>query len=388
MIKFNCDYLQSVSKEHGLSQSDFQKFSAEIPKYLQQLKSRGQGFYEVLDDQENIQKIIKFASAVQGKYRDVVVLGIGGSALGTICLQQALGDLFGERIGLWPRLTVLDNIDPVLLHEFEKSADLGQTLFVVITKSGGTPETLAQYLYFKKRIEHLKLNWLEHFVFVTGPQNGLLRKIAGENPKLPVFDVPENVGGRFSVLTSVGLLPAALIGIDIEKLIKGAQRMRVKMFSEDFAENISFQLAVIQYLLYQKGKNITVMFPYAQKLWKFADWYRQLLAESIGKEVDRAGKKVNVGITPVVSLGATDQHSQNQLYNEGPNDKFYIFLNVQNPTADLAIPDPKDFGSELAYLKGVTFQKLLSTEMVGTIKALMTKDRPIIQVSQGHGRLL
>lgn len=381
MFKFNFEYLTQIAAAHGLSGAELAQFNNDLPKYLDLIKSRGQGFYEILDDAETLEKVKNFALAVKGKYRDIIVLGIGGSALGASCLQQALGNMFGERTGQLPRLTVLDNIDPVLLDELEKSVDLSSSLFLVITKSGGTPETLAQYLYFKNKVELAKLNWLEHFVFVTDPTKGLLRKIATENPELPVFEVPENVGGRFSVLTTVGLLPAALMGIDIGRLIKVAKDMRDNFLLVDAQRNLAFQLAVIQYLLYQKGKVMTVMFPYAQKLSRLADWYRQLLAESIGKAVDRAGKQVNIGITPVVAMGATDQHSQNQLYNEGPNDKFYIFLEVLNPAVDLTIPNAKNLGEELAYLDGVTFQKLLLTEMEGTIQALLKQDRPMLRIS-------
>lgn len=359
-------------------------YENEISKYLDLVKSRGQGFYEVVDDAETLGKVKNFALSVKAKYRDIIVLGIGGSALGASCLQQALGNLFGERTGQLPRLTVLDNIDPVLLAELENSVDLSSSLFLVITKSGGTPETLAQYLYFKNKVDLAKLNWLEHFVFVTDPTKGLLRKIATENPDLPVFEVPENVGGRFSVLTTVGLLPAALMGIDIDRLIKGARTMRDNFLMADAQQNLAFQLAVIQYLLYRKGKIMTVMFPYAQKLLRLADWYRQLLAESIGKAVDRAGKRVNIGITPVVAMGATDQHSQNQLYNEGPNDKFYVFLEVVNPAVDLTIPDAQKLGPEWGYLEGVTFQKLLLTEMEGTVQALLKQDRPMARISLGN----
>ncbi len=380
MIEFDFEALQKVDPAHGFLKSEAKRYAQELPGVLDLVKSRGQGFYETLDDQQVIDSIKNYAIGVQGKYRDVVILGIGGSALGAICLHQTLGDLFGERVGDWPRLTVLDNIDPVLIFEFEKNVDLSSTLFLVITKSGETPETLAQYLYFRNRIDSWKLNWLEHFVFVTGPGKGLLRQVAAKNPNLPIFDIPENVGGRFSVLTVVGLLPAALIGIDIEKLIKGAKTQREYFLTTDFKKNMAFQLAIVQHSLYQRGKNITVMFPYAQKLLKLADWYRQLLAESIGKENDRAGQKVNVGITPVISLGVTDQHSQNQLYQEGPNDKFYIFMNVANPSADLNIPNPQTFGNGLEYLQGVTFGKLLKTEMEGTIDALLTKDRPIVRI--------
>ncbi len=395
MVKFDFTLLGKIPSAQGISESELKKYEKATGNYVAALQSRDQDFLKVLDDQDTLNSIRNFVFKTKDRYRDVVVLGIGGSALGAICLRNALGPLFEKTSFGTVRLTVLDNIDPVLLAEFEQSVDLKHTLFLVITKSGGTPETLAQFLYFKSKIEAKKLDWLRHFVFVTDPHRGLLRKLAVSNPTLPVFDVPEKVGGRFSILTSVGLLPAVLAGIDIEKLLAGARKAAKQAQSPDWRKNDAFRLAVVQYLLYKKGKNITVFFSYAQKLWKLADWYRQLLAESIGKEFDRKGNRVNVGITPVSALGATDQHSQNQLYNEGPDDKFYLFLEVVKPAVDLKIPFDREWQpKEISYLKNISFNRLLLTEMEGTMVALLKKNRPLAKISlerldaENLGRLL
>lgn len=363
--------------QNSLSLSKTQTYADKIDDYLDKIKKRGQGFYDVIDDKEVIESILKYYDSVRWRFQTIVILGIGGSALGTICLNSALGGVYSPAKGK-PRLYVLDNIDPVLLSEFEHKVEFKKTLFIVVTKSGGTPETMAQFLYFKKKIEEAKLHLEEHFVFITDPKKGLLRKLANENPKIQTFDVPENVGGRFSVLTAVGLLPAALLGYDILKLLDGARKGRDKFMNEKWTENSAFQLAVTQFLLYQQGINMTVTFPYAQKLIRLSDWYRQLLAESIGKAVNDKGEKVNVGITPIHALGVTDQHSQNQLYNEGPNDKFFIFMNVKKPAVDLEIPFDEAFQEELGYLKGVSFNKLLQTEMQGTMSALLQAGKPCV----------
>ncbi len=378
MIKFDYSKLLEVSSKHGLSKSELKPFHNKIKALKQKIVERKLGFHEIVDDQKTLQKVLDFAKQVKGKYENIVVLGIGGSALGMICLQQSLSHLF---LPNKPRLFVLDNIDPVLIQEFEETANLKKTLFLVITKSGGTPETLAQYLYFKKKIEGLKLSWEKHFVFVTDPEKGLLRKLANENKKITTFEIPQNVGGRFSVLTPVGLLPAALIGLDVAALLKGAKAMKKKFWSENFEENFAFQLAVIQYLLYQKKKFISVNYAYSQKLIRLSNWYIQLLGESIGKAVNNKGKKINVGITPMHATGATDQHSQNQLFNEGPNDKLFIFLDEAKSPVDQKIPDEPFFREELGYLKGVTMAKLFKTEMQGTIDALAANDRPIVKIT-------
>lgn len=192
------------------------------------------------------------------------------------------------------------------------------------------------------------------------------------------------------MLTAVGLLPAKLIGLNVEELLKGAREMRDAFQSESASENLPFQLATIQYLLSKKGKNINVLTPYAQKLIRLADWYRQLLAESIGKKLNNDGEEVFTGITPINALGATDQHSQSQLYNEGPNDKLHIFLKANNMGGDVAIPMLYPDEESLQYLKDVTFAKLIHTEMQGTIEALTQNDRPniTIEIEQVNERAL
>lgn len=372
MVKCKTENLSRISDEHGLSEGEIEKESALIATYLKQIEDREQGFYKVIDDTALIEKINSFALSTEGKYDHIVVLGIGGSALGAICLQKSLTHLFSQ-----PRLRVLDNIDPVMMTELEDVLQLKRTLFVVVTKSGGTPETLSQYMYFRNLCNNANLDAREHFIFVTDPEKGFLRKIANEEGII-AFDVPPNVGGRFSVLTAVGLLPAKLAGIQLEEILEGAKEMRDAFLSENPAENLPFKLATIQYLLYKKGKSINVLTPYAQKLIRFADWYRQLLAESIGKKLDNIGDEVNVGITPVNALGATDQHSQSQLYNEGPNDKLHIFIKINNMGAELPIPMLYPDEERIQYLKDVSFNRLIHTEMQGTVESLTKNDRPNI----------
>lgn len=381
MITIHTENLSKISPKHGLSPQELENAASLIPGYLEQIHARNQGFYSVIDNKKTVEEIKKFAKNTEdkenmSKFDEIVVLGIGGSALGTICLHQSLKHLFeNERSRLsrkHPRLHVLDNIDPALITEIEDVIDYKKTLFIVVTKSGTTPETLSEYYYYREKLEQEGLKPVEHFVFITDPNQGTLREIArAEN--IPSFDIPENIGGRFSVLTAVGLLPAQLMGINIDKLIAGAQKMRdtcLNKLNTNFEQNLPFQLAAIQYLLSQKGKTINVMFPYSQKLIRFADWYRQLLAESIGKALNNNGKKVNVGITPVNALGVTDQHSQSQLYHEGPNDKLIIFIKVENLGPEIKIPQ-----------LNISFNKLMQTEMEGTISSLTKNDRPNITIT-------
>lgn len=372
MVELKTENLAEIAGDHGLSEGEIEKETALIPTYLEKIHAREQGFYNVIDDRSTVEKVNSFAANAEGKYDHIVVLGIGGSSLGAICLQQSLSHLF-----IRPRLYVLDNIDPVMMTEIQDVIQLERTLFIVITKSGSTPETLSEYMFFRHLCNNEDLDAKEHFVFITDPEKGFLRKVANDEGII-TFDVPPNVGGRFSVLTPVGLLPARLIGIDIEELMEGARSMRDAFLSENATENMPFRLATIQYLLSKKGKNINVMTPYAQKLIRFADWYRQLLAESIGKKYNNEKQIVNTGITPVNALGATDQHSQSQLYNEGPNDKLHIFLKVKNFGVETPVPMLYPDEESMAYLHNVSFNTLIHTEMEGTVQSLTQNDRPNI----------
>lgn len=337
-----------LDKKNSLVDLDGSK----IHEYLDKIEARNQGFYKIVDEEVN--DILEYAKSIEGKYDDIVVLGIGGSALGTICLRQSLMHLHKPI-----KLHVLDNIDPTWMRELDDVVDYNKTLFIVISKSGGTPETLSQYFYFREKCNN--------FVFITG-KSGLLRE-TGEKKDIKMFDIPENVGGRFSVLTAVGLLPAALIGIDIQALLEGAKKMRDNFLNENLDENLPYQIAQMQYLHGEKGRNMTVIMPYSQHLIRFADWYRQLLAESIGKSRD-------IGLTPVNALGVTDQHSQSQLYMDGPDDKFFILVKVEDFGQEVMIPE-----SEVDYLEGVSFNKLMHTEQQGTTEALTHNKKPNITLN-------
>ena len=206
--------------------------------------------------------------------------------------------------------------------------------------------------------------------------------MAGAEPSIRTFSVPENVGGRFSVLTAVGLLPAALLGLDVEALLRGARAMRDRFLSPNFKENLPFQLAAAQYLLTQKGKSQHVFFPYAQHLLRFGEWYCQLVAESLGKTLNEKGEIVHTGITPLTALGITDQHSRLQLYQEGPNDKLFLFVEAETLAPSLEIPLPETAAEHpaVSYLKGVTFDHFIHSALEGTRRSLTENHRPNLTI--------
>jgi len=216
----------------------------------------------------------------------------------------------------------------------------------------------------------------QRIIAVTSKGHGDLAVLA-EREQYQTFHIPENVGGRFSVLSAVGLVPAALVGIDIRKLTRGAARMTHDCWRPDLTGNAALRAALYHYLLCtRKGKSIQVAFPYSNRLWGTAFWFRQLWAESLGKAVNRNGETVHTGQTPVAALGTTDQHSQVQLYIEGPNDKVFTFWAVEKFPESGRIPNTKLNLPAFDYLRGQTLAKLLDAERRATAAAMVEVRRP------------
>jgi len=306
-----------------------------------------------------------------------VVLGIGGSALGPMAVQQAINhphynELPREKRDGFPKLYIADNVDPEKLTYMFDVVDITKSLFNVISKSGSTSETMSQFMIIKELLEQKlgKEEAKKHIVCTTDCKNGNLIKIAKEEG-YKTFIIPSGVGGRFSELTPVGLLPAAFCGVDIDELLAGAAFMDELCKRDDVAQNPGFMYAILNYLGMEQGKNVSVMMPYADSLKFISDWYGQLWAESLGKKLDLDGNVVNVGPTPVKALGVTDQHSQVQLYAEGPFDKMIVFMGVDEYKETLEIP--KIYGDipSLGFLGGVTHNRLIHVEQMATEYALL-----------------
>jgi glucose-6-phosphate isomerase len=321
------------------------------------------------------------AGRLRGEVQDLVVLGIGGSALGTTALKTALCppyyNLLPDKKRPGPRLFVMDNVDPDTFAGLLDLIEGREAAFNVISKSGGTAETMSQFMIvydrLKKSLGDEKLR--DRLILTTDPEKGNLRRIAREQG-LKTLNVPPAVGGRFSVLTPVGLLPAAAIGIDVDRLLAGAGAMAQRCAGADLQDNPAYALgAALHEADTALGRPIQVMMPYADGLADVAAWYGQLWAESLGKRHDRAGREVNVGPTPVAALGATDQHSQLQLYMEGPADKVVMFMFIEK--FGRAMPIPPVFGDVdgLAYLGGRDLGELLRAEGQATRAALTSVGR-------------
>jgi glucose-6-phosphate isomerase len=277
----------------------------------------------------------------------------------------------------------LDNIDPAQLVSFLAWDDgrLDKTIFNVISKGGDTAETLSQFMIVRRMLlEKFGFDgYTERVVVTTDTKEGLLCRIADTDMLRPL-EVPNGVGGRFSVLSAVGLFSAAMCGINIDQLLAGAADMDARVSCEDFLSNPAAINAAINYYFYNQGKKISVMMPYSFHLKDLADWYRQLWAESLGKAEDLKGNEVHIGPTPIKALGATDQHSQIQLYREGPNDKLFTFLAVDDFGGDLTIGPAPDCAPELNYLAGRKLSALLNNEKKATEYALLESKRPCLTV--------
>jgi glucose-6-phosphate isomerase len=343
------------------------------------------GFLDLPDDRSAARACMDFARALDPAIDTVVTLGIGGSSLGPRALYSALAQPFDQLASRSPgmprRLFFPDNIDPVTFAGLIERLPLDRVLWNVVTKSGGTAETCAQFLVIADQLdkrlgpERAK----NHIVFTTDPEKGALRAVSRER-KYPTFEIPPNVGGRFSVLSPVGLLPAALAGLDVMGLLDGARRMRDRALVPDLATNPALLLATLLHHHHVvRGRVMTVMMSYVDGLYDTADWFRQLWAESLGKEKSTDGRTINVGPTPIAARGATDQHSQLQLYAEGPDDKVYLFLTAADRGGEIEIPSGPlaDSQSEFSYLAGHGMGELLDAELTGTTSSLVRRGRPV-----------
>lgn len=388
-LRLRVDYTYMMDKylgEKGISKATLdqhKEISKEAFKYVNSSRGKDEmfmGWTELPYNQDEIvSDILKTAKRIRKDFENFVVLGIGGSALGPQMAFNALchlhyNDLPKEK-RKGPRFFVEDNVDPVRMKELLDVIDVKTTCFNVISKSGATSETMTQYLIIADLLKKAGEDVKEHLIFTTDEKRGNLVKISNELGGVKSYVLPDGVGGRFSELCPVGLLPAAVLGIDIRKMLEGAAYMDELCKSSDFRKNPALLCATLQYIAFNSGKNIQVMMPYSDNLKFVSDWYAQLWAESLGKNVTLDGKPVNVGQTPVKALGVTDQHSQVQLYTEGPYDKVVTFLSVDSYKYKYKIPHGCEGIKDVSFLGGHTMEELIKAENKATAYALAQAGR-------------
>ncbi|MDR1560292.1 MAG: glucose-6-phosphate isomerase [Clostridiales bacterium] len=391
-MKITLDYNNMMTDyvgRYGVSEQDISELKPQIEAAVAAMKAKraAMAWRDLPYNQaETVKEIKEYVDEMKDSVDAFVVLGIGGSALGPMAVQQAIhnpyyNELPRDKRGGFPKFYVADNVDPEKLAYLFTVIDPEKSLFNVITKSGSTSETMSQFMIIKDLLEN-KLGDAakEHIVCTTDGKTGNLIKIA-QREGYSTFYIPSAVGGRFSELTPVGLLPAAFCGIDIEALLKGAAVMDELCSADDFEKNPAYIFAVLNYIALKQGKNICVMMPYADSLKYMADWFAQIWAESLGKKYDMNGKEVWAGQTPVKALGVTDQHSQVQLYTEGPFDKVIVLVGVEQYRETLTIPKLYSDMPSLGFLGGVTQNKLIQTEMMATEYALLKSGKPNMTIT-------
>jgi len=370
--------------EQGICACKFEKDANVIASaYKTVMDNRGKGWQEWCDlpfvKDDYLDEMIAYCGDIREKAESFVVFGIGGSALGPLAVAQSLLHLhhneLKREVRKAPKFYVEDNVDPERMKALLDVIDLKTSYFNVITKSGETSETLSQFLIvydlLKKELglEEAK----KHIVVTTTDGKGTLYNLAVKEG-FKIYAVQPGVGGRFSVLCPVGLVPFAVLGIDIKAMLKGAATMSKNAEEADVTKNAALMSAYLQFVSMQQGKNISVLMPYADSLKYMADFYCQIWAESLGKAVDNDGKVVNAGQTPAKSLGVTDQHSQVQLYTEGPFDKVVTFIGVDKYRDNVVISDDKDVDA-CDFLKGHTMNELIDCERRATEYALRKAQR-------------
>ena len=383
----------AIGNEHGLDiQEEFNNHQQQIEDIISSFKIRKNNPSEWLQwmnldyFEETAWYVKEFASLVENRFENILVLGIGGSALGGLAVTEALlkpywNLLSKEQRENYPKIFFLDNIDPDSMNGLLGLLDLKKTLVNVITKSGSTAETMSQYMVLKDLLEkELGDDYRKNIIVTTDKTTGILRQLADQEG-YKTFVIPDGISGRFSVFSAVGLLPFVLVGINIDEMLKGIRDMDEILANPNIHKNIAAQIALIHYLMdTKKNKKISVLMPYSSRLKYVADWFVQLWAESLGKEFNNNGEQVNNGLTPIKALGATDQHSQMQLFSEGPNDKLITFIRLDEFDTSINIPKIFEY-TTIGYLGGKTINELINAEADSTKAALSNCSRPTLTIS-------
>ncbi len=312
----------------------------------------------------------------------LIVIGIGGSNLGTMAVQQALlGQLYNEMNSALP-IYYLDTIDTDHLHNvmhlLKATLQEGKAVIVnIISKSGTTIETIINAQTILDVLAQYALHRVQDYVVITTDKDSVLWQYAQQHT-YQLLEIPSFVGGRYSVFSAVSLFPLALLGIDIDALCAGAAAMKDRCMHDDLFENPAAISAALLYTHYHDNITTHDTFLYDPALEGIGKWYRQLLAESIGKEVNRSKQLVHTGITPLVSIGSTDLHSMVQLYLAGPHDKFTTFV-IANPSYDpIVIAAENNLAALIENIQGKTVSQVQRAIVHGVQAAYLKNKRPFV----------
>jgi glucose-6-phosphate isomerase len=318
------------------------------------------------------------------KPRFIVVVGIGGSNLGSLAVFEAI---LGKKYNLKTKekkILFADTVDSDLIYDIiqiiEPVLKNNENIILnVVSKSGSTTETIANFEVLLQLLEKYSDTPQESVVVTTDHDSKLWHH--AKEKQYAVLEIPKKVGGRYSVFSSVGLFPLAMIGVDITRLLNGAKQMRIRCLQRDVKKNPAALAAACSYLHYKKGKNIHDLFLFSDDLESIGKWYRQLLAESIGKEHDLSNNQVFTGITPTYSIGSTDLHSVAQLYLGGPFDKFTTFVHIKDNKHVLNLPNYPAYDQLVNGIQKRSMQEIMAAIYEGVKTAFVKGKRPFMEIA-------
>lgn len=360
----------------GLKRSAFRSMTPRLKKAKQsvlELTAKGtQGFLKLSSEREHFESCKKVLANLPKNCTDLIILGIGGSDLGGRMLLDSIGTGKGMRVQFGGSST-----DPDEVYRLLHSVDFKKTCVNIVSKSGGTIEPMSSFLIAREMLikENGRKRGLAKIIATTDASTGALHDLAVKEG-YQTLEVPSNVGGRFSVLSSVGLFPLLADGADAVKLLSGAKQT-VKRFESIQSDDCDISLyAGIHAALLESGKSIHVLMPYIARLKSFGQWYRQLFAESLGKKMNRKEKEVFAGLTPISALGPEDQHSQLQMYGEGPRDKVVTFIEAEGFEANIKTPLIDSANDPIKGYGGIRMADIVHAERSATAESLKRQGCP------------
>ena len=364
----------SAGRERGFANrlNSIAPLCAEAASWIRDGASRGEsgfGWYNLTEQDPS--PILDAGEWLSG-YEAIIDVGIGGSALGNLMLNQALLPMYfneGERA---PKFYLADNPDPEKTAAIWERVRGKKTALIGVSKSGATAETMSQFLWFRSRLAENGHKPDDDILVITDPEGGVFRSFAADVGTRSLV-IPPSVGGRYSVLSACGLVTAAALGADIRAILSGAGEMKRFLTGDNPEDNPAIHLAALHFLHSISGRPMTVLMPYSNRLETFSEWFAQLWAESVGKD--------GIGSTPIRALGAIDQHSQVQLYTAGPDDKLYAIINVEERGCEIELPKVSDQSLlSLSYLSGQKLGGMLGMEAASTAAALVKAERPVVWI--------
>jgi glucose-6-phosphate isomerase len=364
----------------GLTRDEVAALGPRISELTHALKGRRSAgelpVFELPYEKPGLAKIKALAAEVRAESETLVVLGIGGSALGPRALIDALANES-------PRVIVADNVDPWSFGQLLDRLDLTRTTFNVISKSGETPETMAQFLIVRDLLLRQlgAVDYAKRVVITTDAEQGALRQVVHDEGFRDLV-IPAGLGGCFSILTAVALFPAAFAGVRVDDLLAGAAWMDTRCQDADVWKNPGHLLGTALYLAdTRRRQNIVVLMPYSDRLQRCAAWGTQLWDESVVKAETLEGAPAHVGQTPLAAIGATDQHALLQLFIEGPVDKVICMVRVDDHGRELPVPAAYADLDPLGSLGGTGLGALLNIEQRAAETALLMRQRPVITLA-------